>query len=77
MHLQGMVLDHEPRVVYSLYATVSHFGSPNFGHYTSTIRNGRSWVDISDASIVPTAKLDARLQTTTATVRARNPALPI
>ena len=78
----GAVREGEPRVLYQLYATICHFGpcsvdgrqltiagNAESGHYTSTVKNGEMWVDVSDECVTSSPRLDARMQTNNASVR--------
>lgn len=33
---------------YELFGVVNHYGSQNFGHYTSTVKTSRDWVNFND-----------------------------
>jgi ubiquitin C-terminal hydrolase len=45
----GFLLKTNQSCYYRLEAVINHFGSMEGGHYTATIRKGRSWVVVDDA----------------------------
>jgi ubiquitin carboxyl-terminal hydrolase 4/11/15 len=49
------VANQSEQFVYDLYATSSHFGGLNGGHYTAQAKNGHQnqWYDFNDSRITP------------------------